>query len=90
MKKGGKMDKNFRTLVFVCTMAAIIGLMFTTPFGIIWGVIVFSLLAILEATILGPVNLFLWAIFCYLLTVIFFWILLLKKAPQLQPAKSLN
>jgi len=84
------MDKQFRTLLFVCVMAAILGLMFCTPFGIVWGIVVFGALGALEATILHPVNLFLWALLCYLLTVELFWIVLLKKAPQLQPAKGLG
>ncbi|MFC1598401.1 hypothetical protein ACFL2U_00095 [Patescibacteria group bacterium] len=85
------MDKQFRTFLFVGIMAAIVGFIFYTPFGIVWGIVVFGTLGVLEATMFQiPVNLFLWAFFCYLLTVQVFWIILLKKAPQLQPAKIIR
>jgi hypothetical protein len=84
------MNKRFRTLLFVCLMAAIMGFIYSTPFGIVWGIVAFGALGVLEATILQPVNLFLWALFCYLCTVMLFWVFLLKKAPQLQPTKMIK
>ncbi len=77
-----KKPKEFRTLVFVGVMTGVLGLIFATPFGFVWGLVIFVALGIIEALTSLQINILLWSLLWYLLTVELFWVIILKKAPQ--------
>jgi hypothetical protein len=76
--------KEIRSLLFVSLMAIVLGLIFTTPFGIVWGIITFAGLAITEALLNHQINMLLWSVLWYLVTVEILWVVLIKK--ELQPS----
>jgi hypothetical protein len=62
-------------------MAAILGLILMTPLGYVWSALVFGAAGIIDAFLDTRLNLMLWGLLCYLITVATFWWGIQSKGP---------
>jgi len=72
------MSNQARSLLFAAVAGLLLGLMFVTPFGYVWGFITFTSQIVIESFLPQPINSILWLILCYLITLITFWCFFLK------------
>ena len=74
-----EIKKEKRSLLFAGVTGAVLGLIFLTPFGLIWLVAAGLSIVLAELFLPQPVNLFLWIALCYLVTLMGIWYIFLNN-----------
>jgi len=72
------MDNKTRTIMFVDFVKVILGLIFLTPYGFVWAMVVYGMLAVICALTDWEINFVLWGFLWLLLSISCFWFYFLK------------